>query len=106
MHREGIKLVSYSAGYLTPKQNGSFSGASNQLFSDRTNNGQLFDVNQVDSLELNLSPTGLLHIYYRTWNFDTTWDLSCKGAMMTKYVPYHGIVTLTFREAFYNDIIQ
>jgi hypothetical protein len=100
MHRENLKLVSYSAGFLAAMADGSFSGHSNQLFSDRLTGQQPFNLNAVDNLDLHLSQTGLLRIHYSPWNFDTSWDLSCKGSMLTTYVPGFGIVTLTFRDLF------
>ncbi len=99
MHREDVSFVSYSSGYLTPNSDGSFGGRSNQLFSDRTAGQQPFNINSADQLYLKLSPTGLLTIHYEPWNFDTTWDMSCKGSMLTTYIPNVGVVTLTFRNA-------
>jgi hypothetical protein len=101
MHRESAKLVTYSSGFLSPNADGSFAGASNQLFSDRFAGGQPFSMNAADQLNLNLSPTGLLRIHYSPWNFDTSWDLSCRGSMLTAYLPGFGIVTLTFRDLFF-----
>ncbi len=100
MHREDAKLVTYSIGFLSPNSDGSFSGRANQLFSDRKPAPQPFSSNASDQLDLRLSPTGLLQIHYNPWNFDTSWDLSCKGSVLTTYVPNFGIVTLTFRELF------
>jgi hypothetical protein len=101
MHREDAKLVTYSIGSLSPNSDGSFSGRANQLFSDRKPAPQPFSSNAADQLDLRLSPTGQLQIHYNPWNFDTSWDLSCKGSMLTTYVPNFGIVTLTFRELFF-----
>ena len=100
MHREGVKLVSYSTGFLAPNPDGSFTGRANQLFSDRTVGEQVFNAGAADQLDLQLSRTGLLRIHYSPWNFDTSWDLSCKGSMLTTYLPGFGIVTLTFRDLF------
>jgi hypothetical protein len=98
MHRENTTFVSYSAGRLVPNPDGSFRGNSNQLFSDRNAGQQPFNINAADQLDLRLSPTALLSIHYNPWNFNTSWDLSCKGSMLTTYVPNYGIVTLTFRD--------
>jgi hypothetical protein len=108
MHRENVFLVSYSFGSLAPNPDGSFTGHSNQLFSDRGvsispqgfRTGQPFDIHAADQLNLSLSPTGLLHIHYSPWNFDTSWDMSCPGPLLTKYVRGHGVVTLTFGPLF------
>ena len=97
IHRENVKFVTYSSGFLEPQADGSFLGGSNQLFSDRSTGQQPFNINAADRLHLRLSPTALLRIHYTPWNFDTSWDLSCKGSMLTTYVPAFGIVTLTFR---------
>jgi hypothetical protein len=98
MHRENATFVTYSAGWLSPNSDGSFTGHSNQLFSDRNAGQQPFNINAADQLDLRLSPTALLRIHYHPWNFDTSWDMSCKGSMLTTYVPNYGIVTLTFRD--------
>lgn len=100
MHRENVKFVSYSVGALAPNSDGSFAGHSNQIFSDRMSGQQPFNINAADNLDLKLSKTGLLQIHYKPWNFDTSWDLSCKGSVLTTYVPGFGIVTLTFRDQF------
>src|SRR6266581_2613540 len=101
IHREDTKLVTYSAGFLGPNtQDGSFAGRANQLFSDRQAGPQPFNINAADQLDLQLSATGVLHIHYKPWNFDTTWDLSCSGSILTKYLPGFGVVTLTFRDLF------
>ena len=106
MHRENVNFVTYSHGYLAPLSGGFFSGDANQLFSDRGVTpqsipvGQPFNINAADQLKLNLSPTGVLKIHYSPWNFDTAWDLSCKGSVLTTYLPNFGVVTLTFRNLF------
>ncbi len=97
MHRE-TKYVSFSDGWLTAAPNGGFTGKSNQLFSDRLAGSQPFNINAADNLDLKLSSTGMLSIHYRPWNFDTSWDLSCKGSLLTAYVPTIGVITLTFRD--------
>lgn len=100
IHREDVELVTYSSGTLQPNGSGGFFGVSNQLFSDRHVSGnylQTFDYAQRDNLSLSLSPTGLLHIHYSPWNFDTDWDMSCSGPIVTRRVPGVGVVTLTFR---------
>lgn len=101
IHREDVKLVEYSSGWLAPNADGSFSGGSNQLFTDRLAGNQPFDINQADWLDLGLSPSGSLTINYHPWNFSTTWDLSCQGSMLSTYLPGFGRVTLTFRDLFY-----
>jgi hypothetical protein len=100
MHRENVKLVSYSEGFLSPNADGSFGGGANQLFSDRLAAQQPFNVNAADYLDLRLSGSGVLAIHYVNWNFDTTWDLSCKGGVLTSYIANFGVVTLTFRDQF------
>jgi len=101
IHREDVKLVTYSAGFLGPiAKDGGFSGRANQLFSDRQAGSQPFNINAADQLDLQLSSTGLLRIHYKPWNFDTAWDLSCSGSMLTKYLPGVGVVSLTFRDLF------
>src|SRR6266481_346008 len=101
IHREDTKLVTYSAGFLGPNaQDGSFTGRANQLFSDRQAGTQPFNINTADQLDLRLSASGVLSIHYKPWNFDTTWDLSCSGSMLSRYVPGFGVVTLTFRDVF------
>jgi hypothetical protein len=100
IHREDIKLVTYSAGDLAPNQDGGFIGRANQLFSDRRAISQPFNINAADQLDLRLSATGVLRVHYNPWNFDTAWDLSCSGSMLTKYLPGFGVVTLTFRDLF------
>ncbi len=101
IHREDIKSLTYSTGSLAPNaQDGSFVGHANQLFSDRRAISQPFNINAADQLDLRLSASGVLSIHYKPWNFDTTWDLSCTGSMLTKYLPGFGVVTLTFRDLF------
>src|SRR6266852_5329003 len=48
MHREAVKLVSYSSGFLAPNSDGSFTGHANQLFSDRTAGEQVFNKDAAD----------------------------------------------------------
>ncbi len=100
IHREDIKFVTYSAGALAPNQDGGFTGRANQLFSDRQAISQPFNINAADQLDLRLSATGVLRVHYNPWNVDTTWDLSCSGSMLTKYLPGFGVVTLTLRDLF------
>ncbi len=100
IHREDVKLVTYSAGSVAPNPDGSFTGHANQLFSDRLTISQPFNINAADQLDLRLSATGVLRVHYNPWNVDTTWDLSCSGSMLTKYLPGFGVVTLTFRDLF------
>jgi hypothetical protein len=99
IHREDVAFVTYSSGALYNFGSGNLTGYANQLFSDRrtVNNQQPFNASQSDSLYIQLSPSGLLHIHYSPWNFDTDWDMSCQGTVMTKYLPGIGVVTLTFR---------
>src|SRR6266850_4112568 len=73
MHREDVKLVSYSYGFLAVNADGSFTGRSNQLFSDRLAAQQPFNIMAADNLDLKLSQTGVLGIPYSPWNFNTTW---------------------------------
>ena len=60
MHRDNATFVTYSAGWLSPNSDGSFTGHSNQLFSDRNAGQQPFNINALDQLDLRLSPTALL----------------------------------------------
>jgi hypothetical protein len=100
--REDTKFVSYSAGSLSPNHgDGGFTGRANQLFSNRQAISQPFNINAADQLDLRVSATGVLGIHYKPWNFDTSWDLSCSGSVMTKYLPGFGVVTLTFRDLFF-----
>jgi len=100
MHRTGVKLVTYSDGAV--RASGIpvwlLRGSSNQLFSDRTSGTQPFNINAADSLTVSFSASGRLRIFYSPWNFTTTWDMSCQGNVMTKNVPGHGVVTVTFRD--------
>jgi hypothetical protein len=101
MHREDTKFVSYSAGSLAPNaQDGSFTGHANQLFSDRLAGSQPFNISAADQLDLRLSASGVLSIHYEPWHFDTTWDMPCRGSMLTNYLPGFGVVTLTFHDLF------
>jgi hypothetical protein len=97
MHREGVDLVTYSRGGVREGGGGWIHGYANQLFSDRMNQTQPFDASAPDALEIWISPYGELYLYYQPWNFWTTWDMSCGGEFMTRYVPGHGVVTLAFR---------
>jgi hypothetical protein len=87
-------VASFSSGDLFPNGNGNFSGAAFQYFSDRLNGSQIFDINQHDFLQYDLSSTGRLHIHYEPDNFDTSWDMSCQGGFLTAR-PNGGVVTLT-----------
>ena len=94
MHREDVLFVSYGQGSLQATAGGGFSGTATQTFSDRRAGTQRFDINQADQLDLVLSNSGLLQIHYTPDKFDTTWDLSCKGTLLTTYLPNYGVVTL------------
>lgn len=102
MHREDVPLVTFSDGFLSPNTNDTgLSGRSNQLFSDRFAQGgtQPFDINSSDFLDLYMSSTALFRIHYHPWEFETTWDFSCKtGSVMVSYQPGFGLITVTFRE--------
>jgi hypothetical protein len=99
IHRTDVWLVTYSAGTL--HGTGSFdwpaTGTANQLFSDRRSGNQRFNASAADTLTPWISATGQLFIFYNTWNFSTTWDLSCSGSTFTANVPNVGIVSLTLR---------
>ncbi len=98
MHREDVSWVSYSSGLIGWDQVGSgLTGNSNQIFSDRRSGSQPFDINQQDQLSFDLSSNGLLHIHSITWGFDTYWDMSCQGELVTRYFPGFGTITLAFR---------
>jgi hypothetical protein len=101
MHRSDVKLVSYSSGFVNSNNNTDWplTGSSNQLFSDRLNGDQPFNINAADQLTFWISASGRLYIYYNTWNFTSDWDLSCYGSnLMSAVIPGFGVVTLTFRD--------
>ncbi len=102
MHRTNTPLVSYSHGTMwltgTGNEYWALTGQSNQLFNDRYNGNQPFGINAADTITPYISTDGRLYIYYNTWNFSTDWDMGCvDGNVMTKYIPGHGVVTLTLR---------
>jgi hypothetical protein len=101
MHRDGQAngMVSYLDGWMRFGR-GKLSGSGYQLFSDRkTASNQPFDFMKRDNVDWDLDEQGRLHIHYKPWNFDTTWDMSCVGNMMFKYIPGTGVVTLTVGQA-------
>jgi hypothetical protein len=100
MHSESNPSVSYSRGQLRSRGVGFETlGAFDQSFSDRRRgDGQPFDINQADQQFLTVSDTGLVRVQFRTWNFETTWDMSCKGSVLTTYAPGWGVITLTLRD--------
>jgi hypothetical protein len=99
MHRENVALVSYSEGILClPSGGHTLQGRANQLFSDRRSGRQGFTIDQADELTLRLDTSGRLQIHYQPWNFDTAWDMACVGSLVTRYIPGHGVVTLSFGE--------
>lgn len=101
IHRTDIWLVTYSKGTLHGTGIGGAAwpatGSANQLFSDRKNGSQPFNINAADTITPWISSTGQLYIYYNGWNFSTTWDMSCSGSTFTRNVPGVGIVSLTLR---------
>ena len=99
IHRTDTWLVEYSAGTLRSTGGAPWvvSGTANQLFSDRKAGNQRFNANAADTITPFISSTGQLYIFYNTWNFSTTWDLSCTGSTFTANVPGEGIVALTLR---------
>jgi hypothetical protein len=99
MHRTDVAFVSYSKGTLhgTGSADWPATGSANQLFSDRKNGSQPFNINAADSITPWISSTGQLFIFYNTWNFSTTWDMTCSGSTFTQNVPGVGIVSLTLR---------
>ncbi len=105
MHREDVGSVSYSgdtAGWLVPRPDGSFVGHSDRVFSDRIAGArQRFDIAYGEDINLMLERSGRLHISYSNpLDADTIWDLSCKGTLLTAYVPSFGVVTLAFRQLY------
>jgi len=96
IHREDVRWVSYSAGTVS-LDGTALTGQADQIFSDRPRGIQPFDIYQQDWLSLDLSSDGLLHIRSITWSFDTYWDMSCQGELVTKYFPGYGTITLAFR---------
>ncbi len=99
MHRTDVALVSYSKGTLhgTGSTAWPATGTANQLFSDRKNGTQPFNISAADTITPWISSTGQLFIFYNTWNFSTTWDMTCSGSTFTQNVPGFGIVSLTLR---------
>lgn len=99
MHRTDVALVTYSSGTLWRSGNSFWplTGNSNQLFSDRRAGNQPFNFNAADLLTPWISTSGLLYIYYNTWNFTTQWDMGCSGNTLTQIIPNFGVVTLSFR---------
>ena len=98
MHRTDVAFVSYSSGSVGLLNNTSWPlyGTSNQLFSDRYNGSQPFNINAADQLQVWIGSTGSLYIYYKPWNFATNWDMSCSSTTITRNLPGVGVVTLTF----------
>lgn len=103
MHRDTLDLVTYSQGRLVESFDGWLRGYANQLFSDRMNANQPFDVDASDDIEIFISPSGELILHYQTWDFWTSWDMSCQGNLMTQYIPGHGVVTLGVRSLQYDE---
>jgi hypothetical protein len=99
MHRTDVALVTYSKGTLhgTGGTPWIATGTANQLFSDRKNGAQPFNINAADTITPWISSSGQLFIFYNTWNFSTTWDMTCSGSTFTQNVPGFGIVSLTLR---------
>jgi hypothetical protein len=99
MHRTDIATVSYSKGTLHGTGGSPWiaTGSANQLFADRKNGSQPFNINAADAITPWLSNTGSLYIFYNTWNFSTTWDMTCSGSTMMLNNPSFGIVSLTLR---------
>ncbi|WP_437321674.1 hypothetical protein [Sorangium sp. So ce385] len=101
IHRDGVRQVTHSRGWLKRTDGGALVGRADQLFSDRTSAAdpdQQFDAESADELTIDVSPTGVLHIRYFPWRFDTSWDMACQGPVMTRYIPGIGVVTLTFHQ--------
>lgn len=99
IHRTDVTLTEYSVGtvHATGGPAWPATGNANQLFSDRKNGTQPFNINAADSLTVFLGSTGSLFINYNTWSFSTTWDMTCSGSTMVQNVPGEGIVSLTIR---------
>jgi hypothetical protein len=99
MHRTDIGFVSYSKGTLHGTGGGAWiaTGTGGQLFSDRLSGTQPFTVSRTDTITPWISSTGQLYIYYDTYRFSTTWDMSCSGSTFTQNVPGVGLVSLSLR---------
>lgn len=99
IHRTDVTLTEYSVGTLHATGGPAWpaTGNANQLFSDRKNGSQPFNINAADSLTVFLGATGSLFINYNTWGFSTTWDMSCSGSTLLLDVPGEGVVSLTLR---------
>jgi len=96
MHREERSWVFYGKGYLQ-LSGAQLAGGSNEIFSDRRNGSQPFDISQADQITFTLNSNGLLSVHNVTWEFDESWDFSCPGNLLTTYLPNAGVVTMTFR---------
>jgi hypothetical protein len=108
VHREDISSVSYggdTVGWLVPKPDGGFVGHSDQIFSERmSENQQPFDITYADDVNLALDRTGNLSVYHVDVSGETasddSWNMTCRGSVLTTYVPNYGVVTLTFRDRY------
>ncbi len=107
VHREDISSVSYggdTVGWLVPQADGGFVGHSDQIFSERMSEEQQpFDITYADDVNLVLDRMGHLQVFHLFQSgeqlaVDDAWDMTCKGEMLTTYVPNYGVVTLTFRD--------
>jgi hypothetical protein len=105
IHRTDIDEVEYSRGAMSLYSSTGYwaltGGNTYQLFRDRYNGNQPFNLGAADTITPYVSSTdGQLYIWYNTWGFQTQWDLGCTGNTMTAIVPSLGVVTLTFRNWF------
>lgn len=99
MHRTDVALVVYNKGTLHGTGSAAWpaTGTAKQLFNDRKAGTQPFNINAADTMTPWISSTGELYIYSNTWNYSTTWDMTCTGSTFTRYIPDFGVVSLTLR---------
>jgi hypothetical protein len=103
-HRTDIDEVEYSRGAMSLYSSTGYwalwGGTTYQLFRDRYNGNQPFNIGAADTITPYVSTDGQLYIWYNTWGFSTQWDLGCTGNTMTAIIPNFGVVTLSFRNWF------
>jgi hypothetical protein len=104
IHRTDIDEVEYSRGAMSLYTSTGYwaltGGATYQLFRDRYNGNQPFNMGAADLITPYVGSDGQIYIWYNTWGFQTQWDLGCTGNTITAIVPNVGVVTLTFRSWF------
>jgi hypothetical protein len=105
IHRTDIDEVEYSRGAMNLYGSTGYWALigpnTYQLFRDRYNGNQPFNIGAADTITPYVSTDGQLLIFFNTWGFWTPqWDLGCTGNTMTAIVPNYGVVTLSFRNWF------